>query len=160
MKIEVLPNVLSLEEIECLFREVDPKTTAKDTKYASDVKIKKVKCTEHHIVLSVLQKLGIDRSRLEYCSIVYYPEGASNKMHADNSKIYGDRIEQVKSWTHTGVIFLNDTFTGGLLHYPQQGCIFKPVIGTMVITPAGADYLHEVTKVESGERFTLVFRFI
>lgn len=164
MKIEVIPNVLSLEEVSVLMTEVDPKTTSEDMTYFGEVKdkygAKKVKCTEHRIVQLAIEKLGIPSEKVESVSIVYYPTGSHNGLHADNCIIDNDVVKQVKPWTHTGIIFLNNNFTGGELIYPQQGCMFLPTIGTMVITPAGADYPHLVSEVTSGERFTLVFRFI
>jgi phage pi2 protein 07 len=163
LKIEVIPNVLSLEEVQILLCDVNPKLTAEDMTYFDNNQkygAKKVKCSEHHIIETVLTRLNIPKQHVESVSIVYYPAGSNNGMHADNCIIKNGLVKQVKPWTHTGIIFLNNDFTGGLLQYPNQGCVFYPVIGTMVITPAGSEYLHEVTKVESGERFTLVFRFI
>ena len=164
MKIEVIPNVLTIEEVSVLMSEVDPKTTAEDMTYFSEVKdkygAKKVKCSDHRIVQLVIQRLGIPSQNVESVSIVYYPTGSHNGMHADNCIIDNGIVKQIKSWTHTGIIFLNNDFTGGELVYPNQGCIFLPTIGTMVITPAGAEYTHMVNQITSGERFTLVFRII
>lgn len=164
MKIEVIPNVLSTEEISVLMAEVDPKLNAEDMTYFSEIKnkygAKKVKCTEHHIVRLAIQRLGIPFEKVESVSIVYYPTGSHNGMHADNCIVDNGVVKQVKSWTHTGIIFLNNEFTGGELVYPNQGCVFLPTIGTMVITPAGAEYIHYVNEITTGERFTLVFRFL
>lgn len=164
MRIEVIPKVLTAEEVSVLLAEVDPKTTAKDMTYFLDVKdkygVKKIKCTDHQIVQLAVQRLGITIDKIESVSIVYYPTGSHNGMHADNCIIDNGTVHQIKSWTHTGIIFLNNEFTGGELVYPNQGCVFLPTIGTMVITPAGAEYIHYVNQVLSGERFTLVFRFI
>jgi predicted 2-oxoglutarate/Fe(II)-dependent dioxygenase YbiX len=132
--------------------------------YFSEVKdkfgAKKVKCTEHHIVGLVIQRLGIPSEKVDSVSIVYYPTGSHNAMHADNCIVDNDIVKQVKPWTHTGIIFLNNDFTGGELVYPNQGCVFLPTIGTMVITPAGAEYIHMVNEITAGERFTLVLRFL
>ena len=164
MKIEVIPNVLTSEEVSVLMSEVDPKTTAKDMTYFSEVKYKygtkKVKCSNHRIAELALQRLSIPTENTESVSIVYYPTGSHNSIHADNCIIDNGIVKQIKSWTHTGIIFLNNEFTGGELIYPNQGCVFLPTIGTMVITPAGAEYIHYVNPILSGERFTLVFRFI
>jgi hypothetical protein len=164
MKIEVIPNVLTAEEVSVLMSEVDPKTTAKDMTYFSDVKdkygVKKVKCSDHRIVHLAIQRLGVTIDKIESVSIVYYPTNTHNAPHADNCIIDNGIVTKVKEWTHTGIIFLNNNFTGGELVYPNQGCVFLPTVGTMVITPAGEDYMHYVSPITSGERFTLVFRFI
>lgn len=164
MKIEVIPSVLSLEEVNKLLLDIDPKTNATDMKYfvapEETYGIKKIKCTEHEIIKLSLHRLNINESSLESASIVYYPTGSYNAPHADNCSIDNGVVTKHKDWTHTGIIFLNSEFTGGELVYPNQGCVFYPTIGTMVITPAGEQYIHYVNKVLTGERFTLVFRFV
>lgn len=161
MKIEVIPNMLSEEQISVLMTDINPKVTAEDMKYFVDMDnkygAKKVKCTEHPLIQQVCQSVSFDT---ESVSIVYYPKGSFNAPHADNCIIDNGVVTRVKDWTHTGIIFLNNNFTGGELVYPNQGCVFIPTVGTMVITPAGEDYIHYVNPVSTGERFTLVFRFI
>ena len=159
--ITVIPNVLSLDNIIRLMTEVDPKSTATDMTYfvndANNYGVKKVKCTNHDIINLTLDKIP---GKLESASITYYPTGSYNAPHADNCIIDNGIVTKVKEWTHTAIIFLNNEFTGGELVYPNQGCVFLPIIGTMVITPAGEDYVHFVNEVKSGERFTLVLRII
>lgn len=161
MKIEVIPNMLSAEQISILMNDINPKVTAEDMTYFVSVDnkygTKKVKCTEHPLVQQVCRNVSFDT---ESVSIVYYPTGSFNAPHADNCIIDNGAVTRVKDWTHTGIIFLNNNFTGGELVYPNQGCVFIPTVGTMVITPAGEDYIHYVNPVSTGERFTLVFRFI
>jgi hypothetical protein len=142
--------------------EVDPKSTATDMTYSGndgyDFGVKKVKCTEHTIVNLTLDKIP---GELESASIAYYPTGSCNAPHADNAIIHDNGIiTKDKEWTHTAIIFLNNEFTGGELVYPNQGCVFLPSVGTMIIAPAGADYIHFVNEIKSGERFTLVLRII
>jgi len=163
MKIELLPNVLTKDEVNLLMVDVNPKHTATDMKYFTGVNlnfgVKKVSCTDHKIVKLVLERLNININHLDNASIAYYPTKSYNGNHVDNSIVEDGHVKQVKPWTHTGVIFLNDDFTGGELVYPDQGCSFSPVIGSLVLAPASHDYPHYVNIVESGERFTLVFRF-
>lgn len=165
--IEVIPNILSFDDVHKLLVDVDPKNTASSMSYFKEassaetsnaIGIKKVKCTEHPIIYKVIDQ--IDYKNVESVSIVYYPTGSYNGLHADNSIVDNGIVKKIKDWTHTGVIFLNDTFTGGELIYPDQGCVFLPKVGNMIITPAGHDYIHYVNPVLTGERFTLVFRFI
>jgi hypothetical protein len=162
MKIEVIPNILTIEHIQKLFSDVDPKKTATPMTYFKDVGeeygIKKVKCTDHPVISKIIETL--DYKNVESVSIVYYPTGSYNAPHADNSIIDNGVVKKIKDWTHTGIIFLNTDFTGGELVYPNQGCVFLPTIGSMVITPAGPEYIHFVSEIKTGERFTLVFRFL
>lgn len=161
MKIQVIPNVLSLEQINTLMQDINPRETATEQYYANNTTtgIKKVRCSDHPIVKNI-------NNSLEYITdsvaIVYYPINSYNAAHADNCIVDENYnfVKRVKDWTHTGIIFLNENFTGGELVYPNQGCVFLPKAGNMIITPAGEEYIHFVTPILSGERFTLVFRFI
>jgi hypothetical protein len=154
-------NLISTSEIEILMRDVDPRQNSVDMTYFSDNNIKtsckKVRCDNHILVKKITDSLPFDTDSV---SVAYYPKGSHNPLHADNCVIDNDTIIPVKNWTHTGIIFLNNNFTGGKLIYPNQGCIFAPTIGTLIIAPAGSKYTHYVEPVISGERFTLVFRFI
>jgi hypothetical protein len=166
MKIEVIPNILSVENCYNLLTELDPVNTATSMAYfdtASDNGIKKLK-VDNSIANDILDKLSIERDKLESISLVYYPTGSQNTPHCDNCQV--DIIDNVKTvkrfkpWNHTGIIFLNNNFTGGELVYLNQGCVFLPTVGTMIIAPAGEDYIHFVNPILTGERFTLVFRFL
>jgi len=160
MKIQVIPKVISPALIDKLMQDINPKVNATDMTYfaeGNNVGVKKIKCTEHPIVQHICNNSGYFT---ESVSIVYYPTGSYNTPHSDNCINDNGNITKVKDWTHTGVIFLNNDFTGGELVYPDQGCVFLPTIGTMIIAPADAGYIHYVNQITSGERYTLVFRFI
>jgi predicted 2-oxoglutarate/Fe(II)-dependent dioxygenase YbiX len=161
MKIEIYPNVITKEDINKLMVDLNPKDNAEDMKYFVDIsddhKCKKKECTDHQLVKRISDQF---QHTTEYASIAYYPTGSYNPQHADNCIIQNNIVTRVKNWSHTGIIFLNDDFEGGNLVYPNQGCVFVPTIGTMIIAPAGEDYIHFVEQVTKGERFTLVFRFI
>jgi predicted 2-oxoglutarate/Fe(II)-dependent dioxygenase YbiX len=161
MKIEIYPNVITKEDIDKLMVDINPKDNAENMKYfvdtGDDYKCKKKECTDHQLVKRISDQF---QYTTEYASIAYYPTGSHNSLHADNCIIQNNIVTKVRNWTHTGIIFLNNDFEGGNLVYPNQGCVFVPTIGTMVIAPAGEDYIHFVEQVTKGERFTLVFRFI
>jgi hypothetical protein len=160
--IKIIPNILTSDEIYKLFVDVDPKNTSTSMSYFKDdsnsIGIKKVRCTDHPIISRVIDK--IEYKNLESVSIVYYPTGSYNGLHIDNSIVENGITKKIKDWTHTGIIFMNNNFTGGELIYPEHGCVFLPTVGTMVITPAGPEYPHFVSEIKTGERFTLVFRFL
>lgn len=65
--------------------------------------------------------------------------------HSDNEG--GSEIE------YGVVIYLNDNFVGGELHYPDRDLTIKPEKGMLVYH--SGDVLHEVLKVTSGDRYTL-----
>jgi hypothetical protein len=166
MKIEVISNALSIDECRKILSDVDPINTATPMIYfgtPSDNGIKKVK-VDLSLVESILKKLTHPYDKLESVTLVYYPTGSKNTQHCDNSQVdiinNEKHIKRMKPWEYTGIIFLNDNFTGGELIYPEQGCVFLPKIGTMILTPAGPDFPHFVSEIKTGERFTLVFRFL
>lgn len=51
------------------------------------------------------------------------------------------------------VLYLNDDFVGGELHYKDIGVKYKPKAGSVIVHDAG--YLHEVLPVESGTRYMI-----
>ncbi len=161
MKIEIYSRFLSDNNIQVLMTDVNPKETSTDMSYfvnpAESYGCKKVKCTEHHVVKDICSMLPFE---IESVSIAYYPTNSYNASHADNCVIDNGVVKRVKDWTHTAVIFLNDNFAGGQLVYPNQGVALNPIKGTLIIAPAGEEYIHYVEPVTSGERFTLVFRMI
>jgi predicted 2-oxoglutarate/Fe(II)-dependent dioxygenase YbiX len=161
MKIEIYPNALSKEDIDKLISDINPIETAENMSYFIDTKenygCKKVKCTDHSVAKLISNWVPYVT---ESVSIAYYPTGSYNASHADNCVVENNIVTRVKDWTHTGVVFLNNDFTGGNLVYPNQGCVFVPTVGTLIIAPAGEDYIHYVEQVTKGERFTLVFRFM
>lgn len=56
------------------------------------------------------------------------------------------------------VIYLNDEFTGGKIYFPNQNFVYAPKKYSAVFFPsAGSEYIHGITEVESGERYTALY---
>ena len=53
---------------------------------------------------------------------------------------------------HGVVLYLNDDFVGGELHYKDIGVRYKPRAGSIIVHEA--KYFHEVLPVESGVRYS------
>jgi len=162
MKIEVIPGVLTTQEVDLLLEQVNPKATAEPMKYFDGLErnygIKKVKCLDNEIVQQLITRQHLN---VESATILYYPRGSRNETHSDNSVVNADgTVECVRDWTSTAVVFLNKNYIGGELVYPNQGAMFAPTVGTMVIASADYEYLHFVKPVIQGERFTLVLRIL
>ena len=162
--IKVIQNLLSQEEIDQLLEDVLPKVADENMIYFDKPPeyygIKKAKCIDYPLIKTIADRLSVPFTRIETAGLLCYPVGAHNSMHMDNCIVDHGKIKRIKPWTHTGIVFLNDNFKGGELVYPGQGQKFTPTIGTFVLAPADETHMHEVTKVESGERYTLVIRFI
>lgn len=162
MKIEVIPSVLTAQEAELLLEQVNPKQTADPMTYFDgqdrNYGVKKVKCLDNELVQRIIKDHSLN---VESATILYYPRGSRNEAHSDNAIVHADgTVEKVRPWTRTAVVFLNKNYVGGELVYPNQGCMFAPTVGTMVLTSADYEYVHFVKPVVQGERFTLVLRIL
>ena len=76
-------------------------------------------------------------------------KGASSDVHTDSHKGY----EFLQFAT---IIYLNDDFVGGNIFFPNQNFLYKPKSRDAIIFPCGGtEYLHGVTKIQSGKRYTI-----
>lgn len=56
------------------------------------------------------------------------------------------------------VVYLNDEYTGGQIYFPKQRFSYQPKKFSAVFFPsAGTEYVHGITEVLSGNRFTMLF---
>lgn len=77
------------------------------------------------------------------------PVGWSGPLHADS-------VDPEPWIEFSTVIYLNDDFTGGEIYFPNQNFSYKPKKLSAVFFPsAGAEYVHGVTEVLSGDRYTI-----
>lgn len=53
------------------------------------------------------------------------------------------------------VMYLNSNFEGGRTFYPDYDLEIEPVPKRLIIHPGTSDYIHGVTEIESGMRYTL-----
>ena len=76
----------------------------------------------------------------------------------------GDFIEEhsdlaYNTRTVSGVLFLNDEFTGGELVFPQQKIRVKPEPGMGIFFPSFWNYPHKVDRILSGTRYSITTLF-
>ena len=76
--------------------------------------------------------------------------------HSDNSDNDGvpNAFEINK---YVGILYLNEDYEGGELFFPLQNIKFKPKARAAYFFPGDKNYIHGVTKVTSGTRFTAPF---
>lgn len=55
------------------------------------------------------------------------------------------------------LFYLNDDYEGGELYFPKQGIQFKPKKGAAYFFPGDMNYIHGVTEIKSGIRYTCPF---
>lgn len=86
--------------------------------------------------------------------IVRWLPGYELQPHADREN--PDGSPHPYPWRDFAAItFLNDDFDGGRLYFPKREQIITPEPGTAIIFPGSVEFLHGVTAVTAGVRYTL-----
>jgi len=75
--------------------------------------------------------------------------GGKNPLHIDNhsEEYMGD---------HSVILYLNKSYTGGMLNFPKQGIKLKPEPGTLIAFIGTEDLEHEVEEVLDGDRVNII----
>lgn len=83
-----------------------------------------------------------------------WPPGYELLPHADAENPGGE--PHPYPWRHfASVIYLNDDYGGGAIHFPELGIELRPPVRTLLVFPGTLDYLHGVRPVTHGMRHTL-----
>ena len=94
---------------------------------------------------------------VESLFVVCLLSGDSYSAHADNERREHGRW--VPNHTHqrdyTGLVYLNDNFTGGELVFPNRDVVIIPKPGLLVAFPSNHKFVHAVPKVLCGKRYSL-----
>lgn len=81
--------------------------------------------------------------------------GAFASDHADNAELDGTPNAWQDNKLVT-IIYLNDNYSGGNLTFRDHGISIAPEQGTVVVFDVGIGNVHGVSKVTSGERYTML----
>jgi alkylated DNA repair dioxygenase AlkB len=94
------------------------------------------------------RKNGLSIAKPSALSISKYAEGSSMGPHVDD---YGTnpRVKPIMS----AVLYLNDDYEGGELHFKEQGVTIKPEAGSVVIFPSVAPFYHESKEIIFGNKY-------
>lgn len=85
--------------------------------------------------------------------IMRWMAGNEQLPHADKQLNDGNPNAFI-NYDINSLFYYNDEFIGGELYYPQFDISIKPEPGLAVVHPGDINYLHGVSMVVSGERFT------
>lgn len=68
----------------------------------------------------------------------------------------------IEDYHITGLVYLNDDYTGGEISFLTHDITIKPNKGDLIMFPGNFNYAHEVKEILSGERYTVPvwFKFI
>lgn len=114
-------------------------TTSDEIKYIYGVIISAIRIASRHYAHSN----NLDLGRQSPISISKYSEGKFMGPHTDE-----------KTGAHiSGVLYLNDEYSGGELGFPNQGFSIKPEAGSMVIFPSTQPYVHDPQPASGAERY-------
>ena len=93
-------------------------------------------------------------------AVVRWPVGARQDPHADKEITSGPDAGKPNAFPNydiASIFYFNDNYEGGELFFPLQGLKFKPKAGSAYFFPGDKNYIHGVTEVTSGFRFTSPF---
>lgn len=93
-------------------------------------------------------------------TIVKWLPGQYQHPHADKELHEGENAGKPNDFPYydlASLFYLNDDYEGGELYFPKQGIQFKPKRGAAYFFPGDMNYIHGVTEIKSGVRFTCPF---
>jgi hypothetical protein len=83
--------------------------------------------------------------------------GDLHTAHADNAKLV--RRKWVPNHTaqrsHSGLLYINEGFSGGDLRFPERGLSVPPKPGRLVVFPSSKKFVHSVQRLRTGRRFSV-----
>jgi hypothetical protein len=102
---------------------------------------------------------GVDASPTSPAMVRWLP-GQLQMPHADKELHTGPDAGKPNDFPYydiAGLFYINDDYEGGELYFPNQGIQFKPKAGAAYFFPGDMNYIHGVTEIKSGIRYTVPF---
>jgi predicted 2-oxoglutarate/Fe(II)-dependent dioxygenase YbiX len=93
-------------------------------------------------------------------AVVKWPVGTYQIPHADKELHEGPDAGKPNAFPNydiASIFYFNDDYEGGELYFPKQNIKIKPNAGSAYFFPGDMNYLHGVTEITSGLRFTCPF---
>jgi predicted 2-oxoglutarate/Fe(II)-dependent dioxygenase YbiX len=93
-------------------------------------------------------------------AMVRWLPGQLQMPHADKELHTGPDAGKPNDFPYydlAGLFYINDDYEGGELYFPNQGIQFKPKAGAAYFFPGDKNYIHGVTQIKSGIRYTVPF---
>ena len=85
--------------------------------------------------------------------LVRWHEGIELTPHTDNMEPDGTP-NSTPHRCYSSLMYLNDDYAGGETYFPGHGFRLKPEAGTLILFGAGPEFVHGVTRVTAGLRYT------
>lgn len=93
-------------------------------------------------------------------TIVKWNPGQFQLPHADKELHSGPDAgtpNDFPNYDIASLFYINDDYEGGELYFPNQGIQFKPKRGSAYFFPGDMNYVHGVTEIRDGFRYTCPF---
>lgn len=93
-------------------------------------------------------------------TIVRWLPGQFQNPHADKELHDGPDAGTPNDFPHydlSSLFYLNEDYEGGELYFPLQNVKFKPKKGAAYFFPGDMNYIHGVTEIKNGIRYTCPF---
>ena len=93
-------------------------------------------------------------------AMVRWLPGQFQNPHADKELHEGENRGKPNDFPYydlASLFYINDDYVGGELYFPLQGITIKPKPRAAYFFPGDMNYVHGVTKIESGIRYTCPF---
>lgn len=120
-----------------------------------DNNVKKIMINSLSRIINLLQQNTDKEIYCEHFSISKWPVGYDLQPHAD-AENPPEFPKHLYPWRDFGAVtFLNEDFEGGILYYPNKDLEIKPKAGYSAIHLGTMECLHGVTKITSGNRYTI-----
>lgn len=112
-----------------------------------------IKKISEECISDYIKKNNLDEVFLpNYFSIRKYNFGADMGPHADSE----DPTDKDHPYI-SGVLYLNDNYSGGELDFPAQKISIKPEAGSMIIFPSYRPYIHHPKPPINGNKYMCPF---
>jgi predicted 2-oxoglutarate/Fe(II)-dependent dioxygenase YbiX len=102
---------------------------------------------------------GVDANPTSPAMVRWLP-GQLQMPHADKELHTGPDAGKPNDFPYydlAGLFYINDDYEGGELYFPNQEIQFKPKAGAAYFFPGDMNYIHGVTEIKSGIRYTVPF---
>jgi hypothetical protein len=102
---------------------------------------------------------GVDALPTSPAMVRWLP-GQLQMPHADKELHTGPDAGKPNDFPYydiAGLFYINDDYEGGELYFPNQDIKFKPKAGAAYFFPGDMNYIHGVTEIKSGIRYTVPF---
>lgn len=89
-------------------------------------------------------------------NFVRWFEGTDQAPHGDRENEDGSlQIGEIRDYDLSSIIYINDDFDGGHTYFTQHDISVKPKKGSVLFFPGDRYYIHGVSTITSGIRYTL-----